>query len=88
MAKRYELPDIAWDLITDIFTQARRTGRPRIDDRLILNGVPWVLCSGAVWRDMPERFGPWSTVYQRFQLWRFRSDAQASSYPVERAGLD
>lgn len=53
MAKRYELPDIAWDLVADIFTQARHTGRPRIDDRLMLNGVLWVLCSEAAWRDMP-----------------------------------
>ena len=36
----------------------------------MLNGVLWVLCSGATWRDMPERFGPWSTVYQRFRDWR------------------
>lgn len=36
----------------------------------MLDGVLWVLCSGAAWRDMPERFGPWSTVYQRFRDWR------------------
>ncbi len=36
----------------------------------MLNGVLWVLCSGAAWRDMPERFGPRSTVYQRFRDWR------------------
>ncbi len=36
----------------------------------MLNGILWVLCSGAAWRDMPERFGPWSTVYQRFRDWR------------------
>jgi hypothetical protein len=36
----------------------------------MLNGVLWALCSGAAWRDMPERFGPWSTVYQRFRDWR------------------
>lgn len=72
MAKRYELPDAAWDLIADIFSEPRRNGRPRADDRLMLNGVLWVLCSGAAWRDMPERFGPWSTVYQRFCDWRNR----------------
>jgi transposase len=38
----------------------------------MLNGVLWVLCSGAAWRDLPERFGPWSTVYQRFRDWRHR----------------
>ena len=72
MAKRYELPDAAWDLVADIFNEPRRNGRPRADDRLMLNGVLWVLCSGAAWRDMPERFGPWSTVYQRFRDWRNR----------------
>lgn len=70
MAKRYEHPDIAWDLIAEIFTQTRRTGRSRVDDRLMLSGVLWVLCSGAAWREMPERFGPWSTAYQRFCDWR------------------
>jgi transposase len=55
-----------------IITQDQKTGRPRHDDRLMLNGILWVLCSGAAWRDMPERFGPWSTVYQRFRDWRNR----------------
>lgn len=72
MAKRYELPDAAWDLVADIFHEPRRSGRPRADDRLMLNGILWVLCSGAAWRDMPERFGPWSTVNQRFRDWRNR----------------
>ena len=69
MAKGYELPDAAWDLVADIFNESRRSGCPRTDDRLMLNGVLWLLCSGAAWRDMPERFGPWSTVYQRFRDW-------------------
>jgi len=70
MPKRYELSDADWEIVADLFAAHRRTGRPRIDDRLMLNGVLWVLCSGAAWRDMPERFGPWSTVYQRFRDWR------------------
>ena len=67
MAKPYELSDAAWDLVANLFTETRRSGRPRADDRLMLNGILWVLCSGAAWRDMPERFGPWSTVYPRFR---------------------
>ncbi|TDJ74423.1 transposase [Pseudomonas putida] len=35
----------------------------------MVDGVLWVLCSGAAWRDMPERFGPWSTLYQRSRGW-------------------
>ncbi|MEA5673493.1 IS5 family transposase [Pseudomonas sp. MH2] len=70
MAKRYEISDEAWDVVSDLFIETRRRGRPRVSDRLMLDGVLWVLCSGAAWRDMPERFGPWSTVYQRFRDWR------------------
>jgi transposase len=72
MAKRNELPDAAWDLVVDIFSETRHGGRPREDDRLMLNGVLWMLCSGAAWRDMPQRFGPWSTMYQHFRDWRNR----------------
>ncbi|MBO8087872.1 MAG: transposase, partial [Marichromatium sp.] len=60
----------ARELIADLFSRPQRTGRPRRDDRLILNGIFWVLCSGAAWRDLPARFGPWSTVYQQFRDWR------------------
>ncbi|WP_122259119.1 IS5 family transposase [Pseudomonas syringae] len=67
MAKRYELSDEAWIVVADLFTETHGRGRPRLNDRLMLDGVLWVLCSGAAWRDMPERF---STVYQRFRGWR------------------
>jgi transposase len=67
MAKRYELSDAAWDLVADLFVERRRNSRPRTDDRLTLNGVFWVLCSGAAWRDMPEHFEPWSMVYPQFR---------------------
>ncbi len=72
MAKRYELSDEAWALVADLFTAAHLRGRPRNSDRLMLDSVLWVLCSGATWRDMPERFGSWATVYHRFQVWRNR----------------
>ncbi|AVD88489.1 hypothetical protein C4Q26_15625 [Pseudomonas sp. SWI44] len=41
-----------------------------MSDRLMLAGVLWLLCFGAACRDIAESFGPWSTVYQRFQGWR------------------
>lgn len=46
------------------------TGRPRTDDRQILNGICWILGTGAPWRDLPERYGPWQTVYGRYRLWQ------------------
>lgn len=70
MAKRYELSDASWELIKDLVSPEQKMGRPRSDDRLVLHGILWILCSGAAWRDLPERFGPWSTVYQRFRDWR------------------
>jgi len=45
-------------------------GRPRRSDRTVLNGIFWILCSGAAWRDLPERYGPWKTVYHRFRQWQ------------------
>ena len=72
MSKRYELPDAAWDLVADIFYEPRRSGCPRVNDRLMLHGVLWVVCWVAAWRETPERSGPWTTVYQRFRDWRNR----------------
>lgn len=66
MVKRYELSDEVWAVVADLFTESHGRGRPH----LMLDGVLWVLCSGAAGRDMPERFGPWSTVYQRYRGWR------------------
>ncbi len=67
--RRYELTDLQWSVIADLFVPTRM-GRPRRDDRTILNAIFWVLCSGASWRDLPERFGPWQTAYSRFQRWQ------------------
>jgi len=71
MVRRYALSDQQFVLIKDILSPAKplRRGRSRRDDRTILNGIFWVLCSGAAWRDLPERFGPWQTVYDRYRRW-------------------
>ena len=45
-------------------------GVPRVDDRRILNGIFWVLRSGAPWRDLPKSYGPHTTCYNRFVRWR------------------
>lgn len=44
-------------------------GRPYLEHRMVINGIFWVLCSGAPWRDLPERYGSWKTVYNRFNRW-------------------
>lgn len=45
-------------------------GVPRVDDRRVLNGVLWRFRTGAPWRDIPERYGPRTTLYNRFGRWR------------------
>jgi len=49
-----------------------RVGRPNLDHRLILNGILWRLRTGAPWRDLPERYGSWKTVYSRFRRWQHK----------------
>jgi transposase len=50
--------------------QKPKTGRPAVDHRRTLNGMLWILRTGAPWRDLPERYGPWQTVATRFYRWR------------------
>lgn len=59
---RYDLPDEAWIIIQPLLPAepvSPRAGRPWAEHRKIINGMFWVLCSGAPWRDLPERYGPW-----------------------------
>lgn len=57
-------------MIEDIVSPPQTMGRPRRYDRQMLNGILWILCSDVQWRDLPERYGPWKIVYQRFRQWR------------------
>ena len=68
--RRYELSDEQWEAIADLIPPPSPRGRPRGDPRLILNGMFWILRSGSSWRDLPERYGPWQTVYHWFNQWR------------------
>jgi transposase len=69
--RRYELTDEQWALIEDLLpSNTGRRGRQWRDHRTLLNAILWTLHAGAPWRDLPERYGPWQTVYDRFQRWR------------------
>jgi len=67
MAGPYEISVNGWALIDDIVSPPQRTGRPRRDDHRERNGIFWIPCSGAKWGDLPGRYGPWKTVYDRFR---------------------
>jgi transposase len=66
---RYELSEHEWTKIKPMLPNKPR-GVPRVDDRRILNGIFWVLRSGAPWRDLPHDYGPHTTCYNRFVRWR------------------
>src|SRR4051794_6645469 len=66
---RYELTDFEWAAIKPFLPNKPR-GVPRVNDRRVLNGIFWVLRSGAPWRDLPDNFGPYTTCYNRFVRWR------------------
>jgi transposase len=71
MSKRYELTDEQWALIEPLLPQrTATTGRKPKDPRQTLNGIVWILHSGAPWRDLPEGYGPWQTVYEHYYNWR------------------
>ena len=66
---RYALTDAEWSIIQPILP-AKPRGVPRVDDRRVLNGIFWILRSGAPWRDLPDMYGPYTTCYNRFVRWR------------------
>lgn len=71
MVRRHELTDEQWKQLEPFLPPVKRTmGRPSEDHRRIINGILWKLKTGAPWRDLPERYGPWSTVYSRFFRWK------------------
>ena len=69
MRRRHELSDDEWARLEPLLPP-RKTGRRRRDDRRIINGIVWKLATGVPWRDLPERYGPWQTVYSRFRRWQ------------------
>ncbi len=70
---RYELTQDQWEIIAPFFPQPGhndRPGHPWWDHRCLVNAILWHLHTGAPWRDLPERYGPWQTAFDRFNRWR------------------
>ena len=90
--KRHELTDEQWELLEPLIpASTAKTGRPPKDRRLMLDGVFWSLITGAPWRDLPDRFGPWQTVYGHFSKWRrggvFARIIEALQVKLDERGL-
>jgi len=68
MVRRHELSDEEWARLAPLLPPERpRTGRTNKDHRLVVNGILWRLSTGAPWRDLPERYGPWQSSSTRFR---------------------
>jgi len=70
---RFDLTDVQWERIASFFPDCYhhgQAGRPWKDHRPLVNGILWHLHTGAPWPDTPQRYGPWQTVYDRFNRWR------------------
>lgn len=70
--KRYELAKGQWERVKKLLPAEKtgKRGRPRKNDRRVLNGMLWIVRSGAQWRELLETYGPWQSMYARFANWR------------------
>ena len=66
---RGDLSNRAWQQLQPLLPVGRGRGRPWADHRRVINGIRWVLRTGSPWRDLPDRYGPWQTCYERFARW-------------------
>jgi transposase len=67
---RFFLREADWAKLSELLpSQKGKRGRPRRNDRLVIEGILWVLRTGAPWRDIPKEFGPWTTIANRYSRW-------------------
>ena len=66
---RGDLTDAQWQILDPLLPNRGERGPEIEDKRRTVNGILWVLRTGAPWRDMPERYGNWNSVYVRFSRW-------------------
>ena len=68
---RHDITDKAWEKISAMLPGQRgQWGGIAKDNRKFINGVFWILRTGAPWRDLPPEYGKWGSVHQRFRRWR------------------
>lgn len=69
--KRHEVSDEQWGQLEPLLpSQKPKIGRTNLDHRMVINGIIWILRTGAPWGDLPERYGKWQTVASRFYRWQ------------------
>jgi len=69
--RRHQLTEQQWRRLAPLLPpQQPAVGHPNLNHRMILNGLRWRLRTGCPWRDIPERYGKWQTIYSRFRRWQ------------------
>ena len=87
------MSDLEWNFVKILLPNKPR-GVNRVDDRRVINGILYALRTGNPWRDMPEQYGPWSTIYNRFNcwsqagIWNMIFDAIVDSHNVDTVMVD
>lgn len=66
---RCEISDEVWAVLEPLMPTVRGRSRPWADHRIAVEGMAWKYRTGAPWRDVPERFGKWNSIYKRFARW-------------------
>lgn len=93
MFRSHAIPDELWELVAPLMpSREGLRGRPLADHRLILEGIAWRFRTGTAWRDLPETFGPWQTVWKRHHRFSIDGtyqrmfDVVRSSYGIDAGG--
>ena len=87
MGKLYWLSEGEWARIAPLLPRGRR-GAHRVDDRRVISGIVHMLRSGARWRDCPTAYGPYTTIYNRFNRWAKRGRWCVIFEALTKAGED
>ncbi len=93
---RHELSDLQYERLERFLPKLRhhgKAGRPWLPHRDVINGILWILATGAPWRDLPTRYGKWNSVYARLKRWRqdgtwTRIQSKLLDELDERGGID
>lgn len=88
--RRHAITDEQWFRVEDLFPKNGKRGGQWKDHRLMLDAMLWVLKTGAPWRGLPERFGPWKTAFDRFRRWTAQGlwDRAVERLQLEEPTLD
>ncbi len=88
MVRQGQISDEFWAIVKPLLpSSAGRRGRPWADHRQMLEGICWRYRTGSPWRDVPEDFGPWKTVWKRHFRWSTDGTYQQMMDAVQDAGL-